>query len=686
SDEFTRFLSTPDQVESSLVEADGWAPRLSNRWSGLGKLVVLPRPGMKLVGSYKRSLAINQNTRMLQVTGNDVVVAPGYQYAFALQPDQANTYTQDANLSYLQWTHAFNNLSLYEVQVSRLFTRLRSDANGRDWRPDNVDSELDPFSIPDFPGSIFGDPTSVPSDTALFILPGPGFINNGGVATEWHDHFAEQVTARAEYTQFTQSEAYELNAGAEFTLNDYQWIDIARPWVGAPIQLPDGTFTQSNRLGQSSDIWRVRPRRGALYMTHRFRYNGLIAGLGARFETWAAGSYVDDLVADSAFTIPATLRASYTDNTVGAFGLRWKARLLPKLNVSFPIRENQVLFFSYGHSMRLPHPTFVYANLDPFFQDRSFFSDLGNPDLNPEIDVAYELGVRNQLTADDALNVTAFWRDKFDFITVASVEIADPTGRETIRALRVNGDFARVRGLEVSYIKRIGSWFQGQVSASYSRATGLSSTNNDALQDLIQNGNIDNTFETPLAWDRPLDAKASVTVRYDEDQPWLGVPGLNRFRLFVQSTFRSGQRYTPVEFVGNETNPFTGARDWRPIYERVQDPALRFSETGAPWWWFDLRAERRLGIAGSDLVLSLEVSNLFDQLNSVIVNPVTGRAYPEVDETTDFVALRGNPDYDVPSSLRDPRYEDPNTSGLPPTNPARFLRPRHVVFGLSYQF
>ncbi len=680
------FSSVPTQVESSLIDADVWAPRRGNRWNGLGKLVLLPKPGMKLVGSYQRSIAINQNTRMLQVTGNDAVISPGFQYAFALQPDRANTYTQDSNLSYLEWTHAVGPQSIYEVQVSRLFTRLRSDANGRDWRPDNVDSELDPGSIPGFPGNIFGNPGDIPADTALFVLPGPGFFNNGGVATDWHDHFAEQLTARAEFTRFTASEAYELTLGAEATLNDYQWIDIARPWVGAPIQLPDGTFTQSNRLGQSSDVWRVKPRRTAFYTTNRFRYNGLIASVGARFEAWAAGSYVDDLVADSAFTIPATIRESYQDETTSIFGLGWKARLLPKLNVSFPIRDNQVMFFSYGHSMRLPHPTYVYANLDPFYQDRSFFSDLGNPNLDPEIDVAYELGVRNQITADDALNVTAFWRDKFDFITVASVSIEDPTGRETNRALRVNGDFARVRGIEVSYTKRAGAWFLGQFSGSYSRATGLSSTNNDALQDLIQDGNTDNTFETPLAWDRPLDLKASVTLSHNETEPLMGIPGLNRIKLFVQTTFRSGQRYTPVEFVGNERNPFTGERDWRPIYERSDDPALRFSESGKAWWWFDLRAERRIALGGSDLLFTMEVENLFNQQNSVIVNPVTGEAYPQVDAGTDFTALRGNPDYDVPTSLRDPRFEDPNTGGLPPFNPARFLTPRHVVFGLSYRF
>jgi len=78
---------------------------------------------------------------------------------------------------------------------------------------------------------------------------------------------------------------------------------------------------------------------------------------------------------------------------------------------------------------------------------------------------------------------------------------------------------------------------------------------------------------------------------------------------------------------------------------------------------------------------------LFNQKNSVIVNPVTGEAYPDVDpESTDFAALRGNSAYDVSAGTRDPRYEDPNTSGSPPFNPARFLPQRHILLGLALQF
>lgn len=687
SDGFTRQTATPDQVRSSLIGNDFFMPRTGNRWNGIAKLTYSLNQGMKIQGSYQRSLTINQNTRMLQVTGNDAVIQPGFQYSFILNPDNANTYTHDNIISYLKWSHVLNDRSFYDVQLSRLFTRLRADANGRDWRPENVSTELDPESIVTFPANVFVDENGLPLDpNALFVLPGPGLINNGGIATRFHDHFAEEITLKTTYTLFSQDKNNRSNIGFEFKFNDYQWIDIVRPWVGAPIGT-DGDAAASNRLGESADIWRVKPKRGAFFGTHQIRYQGLIANLGARFEYWAPGKYVDDLVADPLAPILDGVRQNYLDDTVKILGQRYKLRLLPKLRVSFPIQDNRVLFFNYGHSTKTPHPTFVYTGLDPFFQDRSFFADLGNPNLNPEVDISYELGLRNQFSSNDLLNVTAFWRDKFDFITISNVVIKDPTGREVTRAFRINGDFARVRGVEASYLKRIGNWFQGQLSASFSKATGLSSTNNDALAQFLANGDIDNTFETPLAWDRPLDFKASVTFSRDADTPLLGIPGLNRYSLYLASVFRSGQRYTPVLFKGNEVNPFTGAQDWRPIYEEDPNPAKRFTSIGDPWWWFDLSIKRNVRVQKSDLVITLEITNLFNQKNSVIINPVTGEAYPELNvATTDFRQLRGQPEYDVPTSVRDFRYEDPNASGLPPLNPARFLPQRHVMLGLAYRF
>lgn len=690
SDEFTRHTyPEPYQVRTSLVNSPFWSPRVDNRWNGMAKLTWQIRPGMRLEGSYQRSLRINQNTRMLQVTGNDDVIRPGFQYGFVLQPETANTFAHDSNIAYLRWNHVLGPNAFYEVQLSRLFARLRADANGRPWRPLNVDSELDPESITTFPGRLFLDENGNSIDPhALFVLPGPGLVNNGGLATRWHDHFAEEWTLRTLYTHFFANRSVRFEAGTDLRFQDYQWIDIIRPWVGAPIVVGEDTLA-TNRLGATADIWRVRPARGGLFTTTQIRYRGLIANLGLRLDYWFPGRYVDELVEQGVFTIPEPIRQGYLNDTYSLFGRRFKMHLLPRLRVSFPIRDNQVLFFNYAHTTRLPHPTFVYAGLDPFYQSRAYFANLGNPNLNPEVDINYELGLRTAITRDDAFTLVGFWRDKYGFISGTSVTVRDATGREISRFLRINNDFARVRGVEATYLKRIGRWFQGQVSAAYSRATGLSSTNSEALQALLQQGNFDNTVETPLAWDRPLDVKANVIVSYDRPQPFLGVPGLNRFRVFLGTTYRSGQRYTPVEFVGRETNPFTGERDWRPIYVRSDDPAVRFARVGAPWWWFDLNVQRRFAVFGNDLVATLEVTNLFNQRNATIVNPVTGQGYPDV--SPEYMRehaerLRQDRRFDVADGTRDPRYEDPRTGGLPPFNPSRFLPQRHIVFGVQYRF
>src|SRR5690606_4238695 len=102
-------------------------------------------------------------------------------------------------------------------------------------------------------------------------------------------------------------------------------------------------FSQSQRLGQTSDIWRVKPRRGAMFATNQVRYKGLIANLGLRLEYWAPGEYVDDAVENPLAPIPQEIRDAYKKSSYEIMCLRYKIRALPKLSVSFPVRENQVL-------------------------------------------------------------------------------------------------------------------------------------------------------------------------------------------------------------------------------------------------------------------------------------------------------------------------------------------------------
>jgi len=684
SNEFMR--NSADQVRTSMIGDTFWSPRQDNRWSGMLKLTYKISPGKTLEGAYNRSLTVNQNTRMLQIVGDDVQIRPGYQFFFEEDLDNANTYAHDSKLAYVKWTHAVNSTSFYDVQFSRLFTRLRADANGRYWRPTNVDGEFDAGSIVVFPIGTFPA-----GDDFTYVLPGPGFANNGGLAALWHDHYAEEYTLRTNYTKHFLNNTNRIRLGLEMNFMEYQWIDITRPWVGAPIQIDENTFSETSRLGSTSDIWNVSPSRGAFYITDQIRYQGLIANLGLRFEYWFPGEYVERNINNPLSVLPEQIREAYYNNTYNLFGNRFKLRMLPRINVSFPVRENMVMYFNYAHKTKLPHPTYLYAGLDPFYQDRSFLSNLGNPNLDPEVDISYEIGFRYQVSSNDALNITAFWSDKYDFITSQRLLVTDATGRDTERSFRVNGDFARVRGIEVSYLKRYSHFLQGNINATYSIAEGLSSTSNDALRDIISGGqDIGNNIETPLAWDRPLDIKGSLIFTWDrQGNPLFGLTGLNHFKAYLSGSYRSGIRYTPMIFRGNQRNPITGREDWRPIYETDPDPTVRYSSLGEPWFMFDLTFQKWFNIGSTRLMATVEITNLLNTKNAAIINPVTGKAYRTdyPDSPAELVALRNDRSYDVPSNIRDPRYQDPRDNNIPAyLNPANFLEQRHIIFGIGINF
>ncbi len=660
------YYHTPaDQVTSSLYPQNYISPRQNNNWAASLKLNYDFSPKKKLSFSYVKSLTVNQDVNMLRITGNDVQFAPGYQYAFAQEPDNANTYTHDTNLETLSWFQLLSKQFSYKLSFSRLFVHLRTDANGRPWRPDEVNQELSPSSINTFPTKTFN-----PNDSIVFTNAASGFYNNGGIATLWHDHYDEEYTLKGTANWFSRNDLHKITFGFEHKQQNMQWIDITSPWIGAPLVLGNGQVSQSYRLGDISDVWHVYPAKGALFANEHFKYLGLIADAGMRYEYWLPGKFVDDAIKNPEAPIPDEIRASYLQHSVDFFGRRMKMRLLPKIAASFPIKENQVMYFNYGHTMVMPHPSYMYQGLDPYYADKSTLANLGNPDINPEVDISYELGLKSQITSNDALNVAAFWKDKYDFITTLSIPVPDVTGRDVYRTIHVNSDYARIRGAEVAYIKRIKKWFEGQVSVSYTVATGQSSSSSDAVQDIINNGNRQAVKETPLAWDAPWDIKWYALFKKDSKQGFFHKKYLNKMSAYVQMIYRSGLRYTPYIYSGLE--PITG----RPIWTVNSDPNAKFSGEGPASFTTNITFKKWWTVKKYQFAFTVEITNLFNNKNVLIVNPVTGRAYQYGDA--------------VPTEWKDPVYNDPRDyrSSLlsQGQNPSRYGEPRHLLVGFSVKF
>ena len=662
TDDYFPFVA--DQLKSSLFNENQafWAPRQRNSWTHTAKIKWQISSATKLSVTNQHSLNINQNSRTLQIVGFDAILAPGYQYRRSLNLDNATTYTHHSNLTALNFTHVINPNWGLSVSAGRMFTNLRADANGRPFRSETLDALLDEDNIASYPLGIFNpyDPSGV-----YYIQPGSGLVNNGGITSTWHDHYAEEYTIKGKMNFYPDEGVQHIVFGWEQQFNAYQCGDVIKLWVGAPIRVNDSVTTASISIGSSNDIWKVQPQKGGLFFEDKINYKGIQASIGLRANYWAPGKFADNAVLNPNAPVVDEIRDNYNNKTFNIGGLRWKARLLPRINVSFPVTPNNVLYFNYGHNMRLPHPRFLYAGLDPVYQDRSFLSFLGNPDLDPEVNVSYEVGYKAAITRDLALTVSAFNNNRFDYIVSRRVIVNDQTGRPVTKTMYINQDYAKIQGIELGIDYRLGKYLRLFGNLSLQVARGKSNSARESSLQIEQNGEVSLTRENFLAWDRPWSTNWGVFFSPDSSLKIknISLSGLNGY---IQFNGSSGYRYTPYEFVG--TNDLG-----RPQYQPLIDQYL--SELAIPWFNWDTKWSYTAlnGKRGRGITFSIEIRNILNRRNSQIINPITGKAYEYGD--------------DVPNEWRDPRpeFNGPQERGVDPRNPARYQAPRQILYGITFK-
>jgi outer membrane receptor protein involved in Fe transport len=626
------------KVYSSTFGGTRFAPRQDNNWYWLGKLTWKINPQMKLSYSFNQSVTINQNSTSLQTNLEYVEPSPGYQFPFQALLDNANTYTSNTMVHTLSWLHTTSPSTFYELKLTRFYTNLRVDANGTNWN-----NYLEPLDIVKPPFKYY-----YIDSLHTGVIPGDGFYDLGNPFT-WHDHYVIEYTAKLDVSHsFTPKS--KMKAGVETSFQEMQLIDIYQPWV--------------KPMGLNNDVYRVFPNFGDFYVQHSLQFKGMILNYGLRFDYWFPGQFVDDAVNNpEVVTIPDEVRKKYYDDTYNFFGRRWKGRISPRLGISHPISANQTLFFSYGHFNKRPKPQFVYAKLNPQTA-KSTFQKFGNPDLNPETTVSYELGLRNQFTNDDVLTITAYYKNIYDYVSTRSIIIN--SGRYLGRTFisYFNQDYARTRGIEIEYKKRIGKWFSGKFNFTYSVATGKSSTADQGYL-IITRGVQETISENYLIWDRPVTISSNLFFNLEKGRGLFGLAPniLDDINIKMRIFFQSGKRYTPQILTGYLEN---GRPEYTPNYDNLN------GAVGSNWFWIDLDIDKYIDLWGIQCILNLSVKNLLNNKNATIINPVTGRAYEYGDPT--------------PNYWNDPLYPDLQAPVSPfPLDPSRYLTPRQVKFGISFK-
>jgi outer membrane receptor protein involved in Fe transport len=177
-----------------------------------------------------------------------------------------------------------------------------------------------------------------------------------------------------------------------------------------------------------------------------------------------------------------------------------KSQLSPRLGVSFPITDQGILRFSYGHFFKIPNFENLYRNPDFIVNPGASLNQItGNPDLEPESTIMYEIGLQQVLFPNFALDLTLYYRDIRNWLGMEIINTYE--GFKYARF--VNRDYANVYGLILVLDKRFANYFSLKVDYTYQIAEGNASDpfavyNNNQTSPPVE----ENKTVVPLDWDQ----------------------------------------------------------------------------------------------------------------------------------------------------------------------------------------
>ncbi|MBD3334796.1 MAG: TonB-dependent receptor [Candidatus Eisenbacteria bacterium] len=564
-------------------------PRANNAWRGLFKTAWKVGRKDKLSLSLTKALAFDEGFGDVDIADIDRNSFT-YPWAWKNRLDHYYTFSRDQNSASLTWQHTYGLETIQTLRATRFFTATHRDVAGQHWTEYDIDRDRN-YNWWDEPREQeywidFGDATDYRNR----------YVETWGLNGDWAWTPGRHKVEWGFNTQYEDVQFFTLDA---FTINCSD---------------PSSAETCPKPLGDEYDLFHVYPTTGAFYIQDAMEYEGFIARAGLRYDYWFPGEQVERLVerADRP-TITPGLRREFRQDTQEIFGRRFKGHLSPRIGVSYPITQQDHIFFHYGHFSQRPAYFYVYAKSGTISGEA--FPRIGNPNLNPEVSVQYELGVGHQFSSEMAFKLTLFNKDIYDYPTSTTIELADsPTGRSSFFIYR-NLDYARTRGVELELKKKRSNYWSGALSYTYSVSKGKSSDPN-ALR-LVQESGGD-ARETELEeiflwWNRPhkFTAYANFRVYEDETPPqWLG---FNDVGLNVYYRIRSGRAYTP-----HAVDPATGQTfqsGQRYSRNGPMDSGLNFTFTKGFRFW------------GRRWELFFQGWNVFNHRTPITFDWVTGEPY-----------------------------------------------------------
>jgi outer membrane receptor protein involved in Fe transport len=550
---------------------------------------------------------------------------------YRYMPDGMPLATSDGWVNSVEFTHTVSSNLFYTLKGSYIYDVYRSNM---------YDSSDDPRYLPSF---------------YLRYIPNTSYLTGG---TDNDRFWRKTETYAGKFDLVAQLfNIHEVKFGLEARLHSLKVESYTLQFKDVNDPNAEPSFTNMLTSGNvftpyiptkvgGYTYYDRKPIQLAAYLQDKIElFTSIILNLGVRYEYFdPKADYNSDISSELSLQQSIFL----TENLKPASA---KHMVSPRISVSYPITDQGTIRFSYGHFYQVGSLSSLYRNPN-FRSPLGTTPTFGNPDVNPQKSVQYELGLQQGLTDDLKVEITGYYKDVRDYIFSQTVITARG---DLSYGLLTNLAYANTRGMSISLLKRrasIDDPLQFSLDYTFQVAEGNRTYPTDEIFYNQQSNRQSETYLVPFSYDRSHTITTALS---------LGKP--NDWMVSSIAYVRTGTPYTPA-FPSNVV-PITFVQN---------------SDRQPMQWNVDLKIEKFFKVGAFDFSLFVFVDNLFDTENELYVWANSGRALYNIEQTLNpsYFAdlrnriLRGDPGM-IPLDAVDNYY----------ARPGNVSRPRLVRFGAS---
>lgn len=519
----------------------------------------------------------------------------GYNDAKRFAPDGRGVQNSTSITNILSFKQSIGNNAVFNIRGSYKYARSNNRA-------------FESFGDPNYQYFSDSDPT-----TGFFL----GGTENGRSRFEEDQYIVSgDLTWQVNFQN-------EIKTGFQFRTNRFKsvnesigWVDPANPSEPVNVVRPDDFSSYANfdeylaavraiqlnkalltDLTGESSTFSQQPIEFAYYVQNKLEFgSNIVVKTGLRFEQFNTGeSYIVNTRQQSELIGRA-------DNLTKA---SVKNYFSPRIGISFPVSDRGAFRVAYGHFTQMPAYSQIFQN--PVDQNtnqgRLTGTTVGNPNLDPERTIKYEMGLQQQVSSFIGLDLNLYYKNVRNLLGLEILNTSD--GVQYFRT--VNRDYGLIKGGTFAlFTKPIGLLRSAGIDVSYQDAQG-SSSNPNAIADVLIAGRAGEGATAvieraiiPLDWDQTISANTYFSV---------GIP--RNWNVGMISQLATGQPYTPT-FI-DPTKDFP-------------DNYFDNSEKKPVLINLDLTAEKIFVVASKEVTFRLQLNNVINYLNQRTVFSASGNS------------------------------------------------------------